>query len=57
MSHDIYSLETGAIEVRLPRNLTPDEVQEIEEWFDLIVRRLKRLSLKPKVQEDEPQAG
>jgi hypothetical protein len=41
---DAYDLSEGQAVLRWPEKLDPESVNELEDWFALIIRKMKRTS-------------
>ena len=41
---DVYTLEAGDLVVHWPERIDPEEVEDIESWMEMVVRKIKRAS-------------
>lgn len=42
MKQETFSLEAGDLTVRWPAKLSPDELKDVEDWLDILKRKIQR---------------
>ena len=47
MRQDVLSLAEGEAVIHWPTPLSPDSIKDLEEWLDLVKRKIKRSAAEP----------
>ena len=47
MRQDVFSLAEGEAVIHWPTPLSPDSISDLEEWLDLVKRKIKRSTAEP----------
>ena len=57
MKEDVFSLEEGSVVLQWPERLSKTSAEDLQDWLDLIGRKIKRAIDAPQVDDDEEPAG
>jgi len=47
MRQDVFSLAEGEAVIHWPTPLSPDSIADLEEWLELVKRKIKRSAAEP----------
>ena len=45
LRHDTFTLEEGTVSVTWPRQLSEDAVDDLQDWFELLLRKMRRAAM------------